>query len=260
MPAFTMPAANVNYTANFEAIDYSVGLSVDPAGSGTTSGAGTYNVGDSVIIGATANTGYSFVNWTDDDNSNAVVSTNASYTFTMPAANVNYTANFEAIDYSVGLSVDPAGSGTTSGAGTYNVGDSVIIGATANTGYSFVNWTDDDNSNAVVSTNASYTFTMPAANVNYTANFEANTGCLLVKVYNPTGEGFGAGTVKLYNDSNTYGPYDTVANGWYTFTNIPVGTYTLEADRPGAHGWTRPSIEVIIVIGTECQEESLQYS
>ena len=93
-----MPAANVNYTANFEAIDYIVALSVDPSGSGTTTGAGTYNAGDSVTIVASANLGYAFVNWTDDDNSDAVVSASASYGFTMPAANVNYTANFRLTD------------------------------------------------------------------------------------------------------------------------------------------------------------------
>jgi hypothetical protein len=87
---------------------------------------------------------------------------------------------------------------------------------------------------------------------------------LLVKVFNPTGEGYGAGWVKLFDTSMTYGPYNTEANGWYTFTNIPVGTYTLIADGPapssGPNRWIRPSSTVTIVIGTECQEESLHYT
>jgi protocatechuate 3,4-dioxygenase beta subunit len=100
--------------------------------------------------------------------------------------------------------------------------------------------------------------------VTLVAQWVPATGCLLVKVYNPQGEGYGAGWVKLYNSSYTFGPYNTNANGWYTFTNIPVGTYTLKADGPapkhGPNRWYRPSITVTISGGTICQGESLQYT
>ena len=86
--------ASDTFTLTVVECGFTVTLLVDPAGTGITSGSGPYNVGDTVNISATANAGYTFVNWTDDDDSNALVSTNASYNFTMPAANVNYTANF----------------------------------------------------------------------------------------------------------------------------------------------------------------------
>ncbi|MFN2364099.1 MAG: hypothetical protein ABR596_07365, partial [Halarsenatibacteraceae bacterium] len=73
---------------------FDVNLSVDPEGSGAVNGSGTYQFGDSVSIEATSEKGYKFVNWTEDDNDGAVVSTDASYTFGMPADDVNYTANF----------------------------------------------------------------------------------------------------------------------------------------------------------------------
>jgi len=73
---------------------FTVSLSVNPTGGGTTNGSGPYFAGVPVIIEATANTDYTFVNWTDDDNGNIIVSPNASYSFPMPAANVNYTAHF----------------------------------------------------------------------------------------------------------------------------------------------------------------------
>jgi hypothetical protein len=49
--------------------------------------------------------------------------------------------------------------GTTSGGGTVNSGASVTVVATANAGYSFVNWTEGG---TAVSTSASYTFTTSA--------------------------------------------------------------------------------------------------
>ena len=83
---------------------------------------------------------------------------------------------------------------------------------------------------------------------------------MLVKVFNPAGSGFGAGEVTLFNNDDTFGPYATEQNGWYTFTNIPEGDYTLMADCSGHTQWIRPSIPVTIVIGIVCQEEDLQYS
>ena len=60
-----------------------------PAG-GTTSGGGNYASGQSVTVTATANPGYTFLDWTENGNQ---VSTSASYTFTA-SANRNLVANF----------------------------------------------------------------------------------------------------------------------------------------------------------------------
>ncbi len=73
-------------------------MAADPVAGGTATdetNTGPYLEGDEVSILAEPAPGYEFVNWTDDDDSDNVVSNNSTYTFTMPAANVNYTANFQ---------------------------------------------------------------------------------------------------------------------------------------------------------------------
>ena len=67
-------------------------MSASPATYGTVSGAGTFAEGSSVTVTATPNGSHSFVNWTQNAK---VVSTSASYTLTMPSANVTLTAHFK---------------------------------------------------------------------------------------------------------------------------------------------------------------------
>jgi hypothetical protein len=66
----------------------------------------------------------------------------------------------------------------TSGSGTFNSGSSVIVTATANSGYKFTNWTE---SGIAVSTNASYTFTI-SGNRTLVANFVVGAGGLPVNL------------------------------------------------------------------------------
>lgn len=73
--------------------NYTVTTASSPTVGGTTAGSGIYASGSSVTVTATANTGYSFVNWTE---SGSPVSTSATYTFSI-SANRNLVANFTAI-------------------------------------------------------------------------------------------------------------------------------------------------------------------
>ena len=61
--------------------------------------------------------------------------------------------------------------GTVAGGGTYQVGATVTLTATPNSGYKFVNWTKNG---SVVSTDATYTFTATES-AEYVANFQQNT-------------------------------------------------------------------------------------
>jgi hypothetical protein len=70
-------------------------MSSSPANGGTTSGGGVCAVGSNVTACATANSCYSFVNWTDQ-NSN-VVSTSACYSFTA-MSNATLVASFALVD------------------------------------------------------------------------------------------------------------------------------------------------------------------
>jgi len=65
-------------------------VSINPEEAGTVSGAGNYEPQSTVTLTATANEGYTFINWTKND---TVVSTEASYSFTVTES-ATYVANF----------------------------------------------------------------------------------------------------------------------------------------------------------------------
>jgi hypothetical protein len=72
--------------------DYKLSVSASPSADGTVSGGGTFAEGSSVTVTATPSGIHSFVNWTENAK---VVSTSASYTFTMPSASTTLTAHFK---------------------------------------------------------------------------------------------------------------------------------------------------------------------
>ena len=161
---------NVSLVANFKPILYTIAASASPSAGGIVVGGGTFASGSSQTVTATANGGYSFVNWTANG---SVVSTSASYAFTLNS-NVTLVANFAAAatQYTIAVSASPSADGKVVGAGTFPAGSSQMVTATANSGYSFVNWTANG---SVVSTSASYTFTV-TGNLTLVANFVASTG------------------------------------------------------------------------------------
>ncbi|MBR5378106.1 MAG: choice-of-anchor J domain-containing protein [Bacteroidales bacterium] len=94
----------------------------NPAEGGTVSGGGTYELGDNCTLTATPNTGYTFTNW---KKGNTVVSTNATYTFTV-TENATYTATFTAIpQYTVTIAPNPVEGGTVAFGGRGNRDDIV---------------------------------------------------------------------------------------------------------------------------------------
>ena len=143
--------------------NYTITATASPTAGGTVSGAGTYTEGSTVTLKATANTGYTFSKWTKNGTQ---VSTSANYSFTA-TADAAYVAVFTQNSYSITASANPTAGGTVSGAGTYTYGSTATLKATANSGYTFTNWTK---SGSVVSTNANYSFTVTAAGA-YVANF-----------------------------------------------------------------------------------------
>ena len=110
------------------------------------------------------------MNWTEDGTE---VSTDAAYSFTA-TANRTLVANFIAntVSYTISASVNPINSGTITGTGDYNADETVTLTATANTGFTFINWTEDA---IEVSTDAAYSFTA-TANRTLVANFQIIDG------------------------------------------------------------------------------------
>ena len=109
---------------------------------------------------ATAQYTYAFKGW---DSAISTVTGEKTYTAT-------YTATINS--YAVNVSANPTEGGTVNGGGTYEYGTDVTVTATANNGYTLVNWTKNG---SVVSTNATYTFTA-TENCELVATFERAYG------------------------------------------------------------------------------------
>ena len=170
-------STNANYTfsvtgnrtlvAQFQQQSYTITATANPTNGGTVTGGGTFNYGQSCTLTATPATGYTFVRWTKNG---MQVSTNATYTFTVTES-AAYVAQFSLQSFTVSASANPTDGGTITGGGTFNYGQNCTLNATANTGYDFVNWTENGN---VVSTNTHYNFSV-TSNRTLVANFALKT-------------------------------------------------------------------------------------
>jgi uncharacterized repeat protein (TIGR02543 family) len=235
----TVTYTTVDDTTTEPAVTYTLTLNASPLDGGNVTGAGDYEASQTVTVTATTNAGFTFKDWTEDTNTGISDNNNLSFTFTMPAEDVELTANFEADDsgddtttepavtYTVTLNASPTEGGTVSGAEEYEAGDSVTVTATTNAGFTFKDWKEDTNTGIADNNNLSFTFTMPEEDVELTANFEAdnsgdNTTTEQAVTYtvtlntSPSGVGTvtGDGTYEE-NDSVTI---NAVATGDYTFT------------------------------------------
>lgn len=213
--------SDVTLTANFAALPYDVVLNVNDAAMGTVAGAGEYNFGTQVEISATANEGYRFVQWSDDVTTNprTIVVT----------ADVELTAQFEAIPATVYYIAATAVNGTVEGAGEYEEGDQVTLTATANNCYQFAGWM---NGTELVSTANPYIFNA-TQNVTLMAIFDA---------INITGEETQVACGSYTWNGNTYtasgdypvhltteGGCDSTATLHLTINNATTGAVTAEA-------------------------------
>jgi len=210
-------AGNRTFVANFTiipALQFAVILSNNPAAGGTNTGSGSYTSGTSVTITATPNTGYTFVNWTENG---TIISTSPAYTFAITATRT-LVANFLINSYTLTATANPAAGGTITknpNQATYTHGTLVLLTATPNTGYSFTNWTENG---TVVSTSAAYQITM-TGNRTLVANFTIKSYTLNV-VINPTGGGTVAKNPnQAAYDSGTAVILTATATSGYTFTS-----------------------------------------
>ena len=202
--------ATINITQS--TTQYTVNVSANPSNGGNVTGGGTYQEGQSCTVSATANDGYSFVNWTENGNQ---VSSDADYTFDV-TSNRNLVANFQAQvqSYSIKVGANPIEGGSVTGGGIYQEGQLCTVTATPNSGYTFINWTENGSQ---VSTNASYAFTVTSSR-NLTANFQAQPQNYTINVSaNPSNGGNVTG-----GGSYQQGQSCTVTatpNAGYDFTN-----------------------------------------
>jgi uncharacterized protein (TIGR02145 family) len=212
--------------------NYTLSLESNPIEGGSTTGAGDYEEGDAIVLTATANTGYAFENWTLGAD---VINTEANFTYTMPAASISLTANFELIPtYTLNLVASPTEGGTVIGAGEYTEGAAILLTATPNEGYTFASWTLGSD---VISSEANFTYTMPAASISLTANFELIPKYTLNLVANPTEGGIITGAGEYFEGAAIL--LTATPNEGFTFASWTLGaavisteanfTYTLPA-------------------------------
>jgi hypothetical protein len=86
--------ASISEAFDVALVTYNLQLSLNLPEAGTLTGDGVFVEGEEVTIGAVANEGFMFINWTRDGEE---FSAEASHTFTMPAENLSLVANFEAV-------------------------------------------------------------------------------------------------------------------------------------------------------------------
>jgi len=233
---------------------YTVTLNCNPTAGGTVTGAGTYNAGDTIFVTATANSGYQFVNWTHPNGS--VAQTNTTARISAISEDWNLTANFQLTgsgsnQHTITLNCNPTAGGTVTGAGTFNAGTSRTVTATPNSGYRFVNWTENGNQ---VSANSSFNFTLNS-NRNLTANFvqqgaitwrvsPANSGTM---VYMGTSQTFSGLIRRDYGD--TLFATARPNSGWRFVnwsSNLDNNHLTSESIQAIYGDWCAPANNVII--------------
>ena len=197
---------------------YNITATANPTAGGTITGAGTYYQNGTCTLVATANTGYTFTNWTKNG---SVVSTNSTYSFTVNG-DATYVANFTLNSYQVTATANPAVGGTISGAGSYDYGTTASLTATASEGYTFTNWTKNGVS---VSTNATYSFTVTQATA-LVANFTINSYDVTATA-NPTD----GGSVTVGSSTDRDDLVSDFENGWQGWTAFKGTTGT------SSHNW-----------------------
>ncbi|WP_157972223.1 InlB B-repeat-containing protein [Pleomorphovibrio marinus] len=169
--SFNMPGENLSLTAVFELIPtYTISLSVDPAGSGTTSQnpSNPIQEGSTVQINVNPVSGKQFVRWR---NGSETFSTANPHTFEVTEA-LSLVAELEDVppnEYTLSLSINPEGAGTVTGAGTHPEGSTVELIATSNQGWTFAYWM---RGTQVISNQAEFQYTMPSENTSLLAFFE----------------------------------------------------------------------------------------
>ncbi|MBO7572132.1 MAG: DUF2436 domain-containing protein, partial [Bacteroidales bacterium] len=172
---------DATYTAYFEAIpQYVIDVTSSNDEYGTAVGGGTFDEGTTITINAIPNDGYVFTSWDDGNTENPrtiIVTENASYV-------ANFVDILTTITFTITATPSNEAYGTVTGGGTYAGWTIIELVATANDGYRFVAWDDNNTENPRQIT--------VLGDANYTAIFEA------IPTYDITVNITGNGTV-TYN-------------------------------------------------------------
>jgi hypothetical protein len=222
--SITVPSTATTYTATFNT-QYQLTTQASPPADGTVTPAsgGYYASGAIIPVTATANSGFTFSNWTSTGGSFGST-TSASTNFTMPAAPATVTGNFGNASVQITITTTPANllvsvdSGTATAAPlveTWAIGSSHTITTTspqsggAGVQYVFSSWSD---SGAI-----SHLITVPSTATTYTASF--NTQYQLTTLASPSADGTVTPASGSYYASGATIPVTATANVGFQFNN-----------------------------------------
>ena len=227
--SFTVTEA-ASYVAHFQLQSFTINPSADPYNGGVVNGGGTYNYGQTCVLTATPATGFNFINWTKNGSQ---VSTNTTYSFVV-TEEANYVAHFQLQSFTINASANPNNSGTISGSGTYNYGQTCTLTATPIPGYTFLRWTKNGTQ---VSTNSSYSFTV-LESASFVAHFQLNNYVISVSSNPSNGGTVSGGGAFHYGDNCTVTATTNPGFNFINWTengnpvsNQPSFTFTITSDR-----------------------------
>jgi hypothetical protein len=191
----TVTTNGATYIAGF-VLTAQLTVQANPVTGGSVTGGGTFPVGSTQQISATATNGWAFTGWNDDHPDNP-------RTITVTTNGPTYIAGF-VLTAQLTVQANPVVGGSVTGGGTFPVGSTQQIAATANSGWAFTGWNDgnqDDPRTITVTTNGA----------SYSAGFVL-TAQLTVQA-NPATGGFvtGGGTFPV---GSTQQISATATNGW----------------------------------------------
>ena len=138
---------------------YELSLAATPeAAAKTLVGGGKYALNQSVLLSTSANTGFTFAGWHDGE---TLLSEQAEYSYTV-TGNKTLTAKFSSVPilirYQLILESDPEeAAATLTGAGSYNPDEQAALSTSANNGFSFAGWYDEE---TLLSEQAEYNYTV----------------------------------------------------------------------------------------------------
>ncbi len=193
-------------------VDLTVVVSPNEGGTVVTSPATTTGLtkGTQVILTATPETNYRFVNWTVGGEE---VSTDAEYNYTVNA-NTTIYANFERV-YTLTITNDGHGTATVSPVkDAYAEGESITVTSVPSSGYKFTAWLNG--SNEQESTADPYIFTMPASDKTLKVTFEES-----INYYDITTAVSGSGSVTITVGGETHTGQHILEGTQVTLTATP---------------------------------------
>ena len=150
--------------------DYSLTVynSITEAGTTTTYSKEKFTEGSLVSLTTKANDGYYFICW-KNASTNEVLSENTNYSFKMPSNNLAIKAEFSFVTLTT-KNDERLGEITILKNEKYSPGSSVTITCTPDEEIAFDGWYDNE-TNQLLSRDATYTFTMPKKNITYVAKY-----------------------------------------------------------------------------------------